>query len=260
MKKTMTTQKNNRSEDKTVIGHLDELRIRIFYFLAYFIVGMLAGLIFSKDIITFLKIPSIGIIKDFVFIKPTEIVTVYIKISLFAGLVFSLPALLFNLWKFFKPALDKTIKINFINWIVSAVLLFLGGTAFSFKIFLPLGLNFLMKISSEIAYPMITLNGYISFVLSLLLVGGIIFEIPVISAVLTKLGILTPQLMRKKRKEAVFTLTIFAAVITPTTDIFNLMLFVLPMVLLYEISILISAIMYRKSGKIIIDGVYENEN
>jgi sec-independent protein translocase protein TatC len=174
-------------------------------------------------------------------------VVTYFKISLFSGLIISSPAILYNLWLFIKPAVSKELKFNFFLWLLGIIILFILGTIFSYFTILPYGLKFLLTFGNKFAYPMISLNNYISFVLTILLITGLIFEMPIFCAMLTKLKILTPKFLQQKRKEAIFGLITFAAIITPTTDVFNLLLFVFPMVLLYEVSILVSYLVTKFS-------------
>ncbi|MFQ3675860.1 MAG: twin-arginine translocase subunit TatC, partial [Endomicrobiia bacterium] len=191
-------------------------------------------------IIQILRYPSTMFLDKLIFTYPTEMVVTYFKVSIFLGAILSSPAILYNLWLFIKPAVSKEIKFNFFLWLLIILVLFVLGIFFAYVIILPYGLKFLLTFGTKVAYPMISLNNYISFVLTILVITGIIFEMPVFCAMLTKLKILTPAFLRKKRKEALFALITVAAIITPTTDVFNLILFVSPMILLYEISIWVS--------------------
>jgi sec-independent protein translocase protein TatC len=116
----------------------------------------------------------------------------------------------------------------------------------------------LIGISRAIATPMITLNSYISFALSIIVIGGFIFEMPVISALLTRLHVITPMLLKSKRREAIFALCVIAAVVTPTTDVFNMLLFAMPMIVLFEISIVVSSIVYKIYSKDPAGEIYAN--
>lgn len=239
-KRLVTEIKSKNQNTFTFTEHLEDLRRLLLRCLGILLLSSTVCFIYVKKIVHILKIPSYNLIENFVFLKPTEIITVYVKTSIFAGLVLASPVIFFLVWKFIEPAIEQKVSILF--WFLSGSVLFMAGTLFSYKIVVPTALSFLMKISSEIATPMINFNFYISFLLSIMLIGGIIFEMPIVSAILSKIGILSPQLMKSKRKEAIFALIVIAAVITPTTDIFNMMLFVVPMVILYEISILVSSI------------------
>jgi sec-independent protein translocase protein TatC len=239
----METSPNNLP----VIGHLEELRKRIIYILAFLTAGMLAGLFMAKGLIHLLEIPITqpNQPSNFILLNPTDVVNIYFKISLYIGAVISSPAVIFHAWQYVKPAIPKDTGISVRSWVVFIVLLFCGGTVFFWKYLLPPAYKFLMGISTEIATPAITLNSYISFALSIIIIGGFIFEMPVISALLTRMRIITPGLLTAKWREVVFGLCVFAAVVTPTTDVFNMILFVLPMIALFGVSILVSSVVYK---------------
>lgn len=238
------TNKNN-PDNLTVIGHLDELRKRIVYALICLLAGVLAGLYFAKDFLHLLEMPAAGALSGFILVKPTDIISIYFKISLYLGALLAAPAVLYNAWQYVKPAVPKDANLSLAGWSAAAAALFFAGTAFSYKILLPLSYAFLIELSKEVATPMITLNSYISFALAIIAAGGLVFEMPVVSGLLTRIGVVTPTLLRAKRKEAIFALCIIAAVITPTADVFNMMLFVLPMILLYEVSVLVSSVVHK---------------
>ena len=228
-----------------ILGHLDELRRRVIYVVVYLIAGMIAGLYFAKPFIHLIEIPASGAFTNFVLMQPTEIVAIYFKVALYIGIVLSLPALIYNLWKFIKPAVPQGVNVSLYGWGASVVALFVVGTVFSFKILLPSGYMFLMGLSKEVALPMITLSSYMSLAMSILVIGGFTFEMPVIAALLTRLRIITPRLMMAKWREVVFGLCVIAAVVTPTTDVFNMMIFALPMIALFGVSILVSSVVYK---------------
>ncbi|MBN1621309.1 MAG: twin-arginine translocase subunit TatC [Endomicrobiales bacterium] len=251
-------EQNHNEYKKSLTEHFEELRRRLLICLGYLAFGTIIGFLFSSYILNLLKIPIQNLATTLIVTKPTEAIVVYFKISLYAGIILSIPVIFYQFWQFVKPAMPKNVSVSIINWILVSFLLFLTGTVFSYTILVPAGFKFLFLISKKIAYPMFTLNAYISFLLAIMILGGIIFELPVLSALLTKIGIVTPQLMRKKRKEAIMVSVIFAAVFTPTTDVFNLALFVMPIILLYEISIIVSKVVYRTINSKLTGEVYVN--
>jgi sec-independent protein translocase protein TatC len=248
---------NNSPNSFTIIEHLEELRYRLWRALIYVLLGTVASLWFAKDIIIFLKNPSAGIIRDFIFVKPTEIISVYFKTALFAGVIAALPLILYQLLKFIEPAMGENKKRGLFFWLLSLCLLFIAGTIFSYVVAIPFGIKFLVKIGEGIALPMISLNNYISFALCILIFGGILFEMPIVACLLAKFGIVSSKLMIEKWREAVLGLAVIAAVITPTTDIFNLAVFLMPMIALYGISIIAAALMEKRETKSIKELPYE---
>ena len=239
-------EKQNKDPDSlTLLGHLDELRSRIIFCLISILGVTLLALNFSRPLIDLLKYPAINAIPGFFLLKPTEIISVYVKVALGAAVIISSPVIFYNLWKFIKPVIKEDRRASIIRWVLSSCVLFVMGVLFMYMVAVPYGMAFLLKMTAGVATPMISLNSYISLVLSIIFCGGLVFEIPVIAGLLTSAGIITPHFMRSKRKEAIFSLFVIAAVITPTTDIFNMLLFAIPMVILYEASIVISSILYK---------------
>jgi sec-independent protein translocase protein TatC len=245
----------------TILSHLEELRKGIFRCLIYVFTASLIMLFFADDIIRFLKMPSANLIESFLILRPAEPVSIYIKTALFTGITFVCPLIFWEIFKFIKPAAPTGI-VSVLRYVLSAVLLFAAGILFVYFIALPKAVGFLISLSMGLtgASAQISLGAYISFVLAMLACGGVIFQIPLAAFALTKLGILTPKFLSSKRKEAYFFLSIFAAVITPTTDIFNMALFVVPMIVLYEIGILLSKAVYKSQLKKLGGEIYAQEN
>ncbi|MCL2485605.1 MAG: twin-arginine translocase subunit TatC [Endomicrobia bacterium] len=242
----------------SVTGHLEELRWRLIRCAAYIIFASLVAFIFVDKILYILKLPSKDLIENFLILKPAEAVTIYIKTAVFAGFSVAILPIFWELFSFVKPAIDKSQNGSVIKWVTAAFTLFVCGVLFIYFIVLTPAISFLMNLSQGLIHSpvQLTLSSYISFVCALLFCGGIIFQIPLLAFILTKIGLITPRLLSSKRKEAYFGLVVFAAVITPTTDAFSLGLFVFPMIILYEIGIIFSKIVYK--SKILPGGeVYE---
>lgn len=255
----MTTPKPD-PRSTNVIGHLEELRSRIIRSVLYVAAGTVLGLVFAKPLLELLKWPVRDLVREFVLLKPTDVISVYMKTAFYAGAVVSTPLVLREAWLFVKPALPNGPRVAWVSWIVAATLLFAGGTVFAFLVLAPAGMGFLMRLSQETATPLISLNSYLSLVLAIIVMGGLIFEMPVAVALLTRLGLITPAFMRKKWREAVFGMLIIAAIVTPTTDVFNMALFAVPMLLLYAASMLVSGWVYRKSQRTLVSlGGYPDE-
>lgn len=162
-------------------------------------------------------------------------------IAFLGGLILGSPYLLWELWKFIKPALHEKEKKASTGFIISASFLFITGVLFSYYIIVPLTINFLGNYQvSKMVENNFTMDSYISTVTTLTLASGIVFELPVIVYFLTKFGIVTPQFMRKYRKHAVVVILVVAAVITPSPDITSQMLVAFPLYFLYEASIFVS--------------------
>lgn len=224
-------------KELTLVEHLDELRKRLIYSLIPFAVCAVVSLSFAKDIIALLRFPSVGLIEKLAFFSPQEVAVVYTKISVFAGLILSLPIIFYHLWKFISPALEEKQKVYISSFIFWASLAFLSGAAFGYLCLVPFSLKFLLALAGSDLEPVISLSKYISFVLALLLCSGAAFETPVLVWLLNRMGIVNHKFLRKKRRYVIAGIFIVSAVITPTTDPFNMTLLALPMIVLYEISI-----------------------
>lgn len=172
--------------------------------------------------------------------------TTHIYVSFIAGFILGFPYLLWELWRFIKPALSRK-ELNYSRGIVFfSSLLFLSGVLFGYYIISPLSINFLgsYQISSQVANQ-ITLNSFISTVTMLTLSSGVVFELPVVIYFLSKIGIVTPSFLRTYRRHAMVIILIVAAIITPSPDISSQILVAIPLFILYEISIGVSAMVLR---------------
>lgn len=217
--------------------HLNELRKRIVISLFSLGIGILLGFPFSSYGLKILKLPAAGVIEKLVFFSPQEGFLVYMRISFLIGFIISMPVILYQIWAFILPAIEEGLKRRAILFIFFCSISFIVGCLFAYFILIPPALKFLLSFAKDDLEPMISATKYISFIISLILGCGLVFQMPVLSFILTKLGIINARILRKKYKYAIAIITIAAAVITPTPDAFNMMLLACPMLFLYEISI-----------------------
>lgn len=230
----------------TIIEHLEELRRRIIASLVFFTAATVFSFVFVNRISDILRLPASGIIENFIFTSPTEIFTAYLRLAVLAGFVISLPFILFQAGSFLVPAVSSDKREAVISWLIVSFLLSIIGIIFSYFFALPFALKFLINFADGAALPMISLGKYFSFAGALLLIGAGIFQIPVIMALLSCIGVLNSAFFRKNRKYAAVAIFIIAAVITPTQDIINLLIFAVPMLALYEAGILASWVMEKR--------------
>ena len=231
------------------LDHLEELRWRLVKALVGLLVAVIACGLFSDWIVNEVLIrpstmtsPPLKIINT----VPYGQITFYMVVMIVAGLIVSSPWILYQLWKFVQPGLLPKER-KYISGIVTyTTLCFLAGVAFAYFVMLPYMLQFFATFGAASIQNMISVSEYMSFVLQLILLSGLIFELPMISYFLARLGILTPAFMRHYRRHAIVAILIVAAVVTPTTDPFTMGVFSIPMLLLYEISIWIAGIAQRK--------------
>jgi sec-independent protein translocase protein TatC len=237
------------SQRMDFVGHLEELRRRIMICLVVF--AIVCGIMLSQGyaIMAFLEAPARGFIKDFIFIDPTEAFSSFFKAVLLASFVVSFPLVLYELWAFLAPALSQESRRAIQAWICFALVCFYGGVAFAYTILLPAAVNFLLGFGQGIAHPAIAISRYISFATFILLAGGCVFQIPVILGILTEAGSLDARRLAAGRRYAILINMVIAAIVTPTTDIFNMLLFAVPMIVLYEVGILLSWMVDRRKAK-----------
>jgi sec-independent protein translocase protein TatC len=220
--------------------HLSELRKRIIIIVAALALTTALSFPFASYFLKILKIPAAGLFEKLAFFSPQEAFLIYMRISFLAGLVISMPVILYQLWAFVSPALEERFKRRVTSFIFFSFFAFILGAFFAYFVVIPPALKFLLSFAKDEFWPVIAASKYVSFMVSLIFGCGAIFQMPVVSFILTKVGIVDRNLLRKKYKYAVVVICIVAAVITPTTDIFNMLLLALPMLLLYEVSILVS--------------------
>lgn len=219
----------------TLVEHLSELRRRlVICFLSIFAGSLLCYLVI-KRILDFLVKP----VGKLVFIAPQEAFIAYLKLSLIAGIFLALPVILYQIWCFVSTGLKQNEKKYLLFYGPFSFVLFLAGASFAYFLILPLGLRFLLGFATSALQPMISISRYVSFVGMLLLVFGVVFELPLVIMFLTKINLVSPKLLREKRKYAILLIFIIAAVLTPP-DIVTQILMAGPLILLYEISIFFS--------------------
>jgi len=176
--------------------------------------------------------------------------TTHMWVAFIAGLVVGFPYVVWELWLFIKPALRPKEKSLATGVVFYTSFLFLTGVFFGYYVITPMSVNFLgsYQVSAEVKNT-ITLDSFISMVTTMTLLTGIVFELPIVVYFLTKLGLISPAFMRTYRRHAVVVILILSAVITPTSDATTLLLVAIPLYILYELSIFVSAYVKRKSGE-----------
>jgi len=224
----------------TLVEHLEELRKRIIVSLIVLGIGTLLSFPFATYGLKILKLPASGEIEKLVFFSPQEGFLIYMRIAFLSGLILSLPLILYQVWAFVLPAIEEKRKRQMVFFVFFCSLTFITGCLFAYFVLIPPALRFLLSFAKDNLQPVISANKYISFVISLILACALVFQMPVLSFILSKLGIINWRILRKKYKYAVVIIFIGAAIITPTGDVFNMLILALPMLFLYELSIWVS--------------------
>ncbi|HEY4484995.1 MAG TPA: twin-arginine translocase subunit TatC [Nitrospiria bacterium] len=218
-----------------ITGHLEELRSRLIKVLWAVLGGMALAYAVSDVLIGWLKRPLAA---DLYFFSPTEAFWMTMKVSFFAGLFLSLPVILYQLWRFVGPGLLPGERRLALPFVLVGCLFFILGLLFCYFIVAPFALAFLVGFGTEQGLkPVFSIGLYIDFLLKFLLAFGVIFELPLVITILAKLGLVTPQFLSRHRRYAVLANAVLAAVLTPTADVFNMMLMMLPLLLFYELGI-----------------------
>jgi sec-independent protein translocase protein TatC len=229
----------DETEKLPISSHLEELRQTLLWSLVGLIAGVVVAVFFVNPILGFLTQP-IGGLQNLQAIEVTETMSVYMRVALLGGLIIALPWIVYQILRFVGKGLKPKERKGIYLALPFAVLLFLSGVAFAFYAMLPASLGFFQEILE--VTTSIRLKSYISFTTNILFWIGISFQLPLVFFVLTKVGIVNPKLLLKSWRVAIVVIAVMAAVITPTGDPINMLIFMLPLSVLYLLSILLSAI------------------
>lgn len=249
MKMRKMLKKNKNSKDtkmnQTLIQHLDELRKRLIYSILWLVVFTIIAYNYSDVVVRDMvnKAPDM----NFVFIAPAELFMAYIKISLICAVALSLPFILYNVWMFLSPGLEKKEKRVILIALFSGGILFILGALFGYMVTLPISLKFFGEFSISEVQAMISFNNYLSFASTLVLAFGIVFELPILMVLLVQFNIVKTSFLKKNRKVMVLVIFTLAAILTPP-DIVSQTLLAIPMLLLFEVGIFFANITEKRKN------------
>ena len=238
------------SAEMPFLDHLEELRWRLLKALGALAitVGLSFAALSQIDLIGILGHPILPLLHGhkFIFTHPTDTFTIYMTMSLVVGVVAALPIIVYQLWGFVSPALYRSEKRVVIPLTVGAVILFVIGVGVAYFGVMPLALRWLLAFQTASMDPMISALEYFDFLFTMSLAFGLCFELPIVILALTALGLVTPMFLRKYRRHAVVLCTFIGAFLTPGDLIWTTLAMAVPLYLLYELSILLSSIVYRR--------------
>ena len=238
------------SEPLTFWDHLEELRgaiiriivaIAVFAVVAFMMKDELFSVVLAPRSSEFITYQLLGVDAFNLHLMNTgltEQFMIHMRTAMYAGLLAASPYILYELFRFVSPGLYQNER-RYAVWIVGAAyVMFLVGTLVNYFVVFPLTVRFLgtYQVSPDVA-NMLTLQSYVDTLLSMSLVMGVVFELPVVCGLMGRMGLLTDRFMAQYRRHAIVAILIVAAIITPTTDVFTLFIVALPIYLLYEISI-----------------------
>jgi sec-independent protein translocase protein TatC len=235
-----------KRKEMPFLEHLTELRGRIIRILVALVLASAAGFFFAPAMLKLLQAPYGG---PLIVIAPTESFSIYMRVALIAGAIVSLPYSIWEIWGFMAPALHPRERRYAFAVIPFALILFLSGAAFAWFVMIPVAIGFLSGFLPELFKTEWTSQRYYPFILSLLFWVGACFELPLVVFVLAKLRFVSARLLLRGWRIAMVGILVAAAVITPTTDAFNMMLVVLPLVVLYLLSVLLAALAQRRDKR-----------
>ena len=246
----MSKKKEEDSSEKEMgfLEHLDELRKA----LVKSIYALIAGTVISFFFVDFFVDKIIMLPARMSHIKiqnlrPFGQLILYFQVALIGGLILSLPVIIYQVWNFVAPALHQNEKTNVKKVVFFTTLCFLLGLLFGYLIMIPITLKFAASFGSTVIDNNFALDEYVSIIINIIIAAGLVFELPVLSFFFTKIGILTPKIMTKYWRHSIIVIMILAAILSPGTDPVSQVVLAVPLILLYEISILVSKFSQRKS-------------
>ncbi|WP_078412854.1 twin-arginine translocase subunit TatC [Priestia abyssalis] len=233
------------NQEMLLVEHLGELRKRLIYTLITFILFLLGSFIFVQEIYAWL-------IRDLdhhlAVLGPSEILWVYFMISGVIAIALTIPVAAYQTWLFVKPALSEKERKTTLSYIPGLFILFIAGLSFGYFVVYPTVLSFLLSLSEGQFETMFTSEKYFKFMINLTLPFGFLFEIPLVVMFLTSLGVINPMILSKARKVSYFLLIVVSILITPP-DLISDILVIVPLLILYEFSVTLSKVVYRKKLK-----------
>jgi sec-independent protein translocase protein TatC len=236
--------------------HLEELRKRLIICFIAVGVGFVASYFFSKQLFTLLMRPLLVampedanlIFSGLVYTGPTEAFFTYLKVAFLVGLLLAVPVIMYQLWMFIAPGLYHKEKRLLLPIVFLSSFFFLGGALFGYFVVFPFGFKFFMGFASDFIKPLPSMKEYLSFSTKLLIAFGLVFELPLFVTFLAKLGLVDVQFLKTKRKYAILLFFVFAAILTPP-DVVTQVMMALPLMLLYEISIIGAKLFGKKRAE-----------
>ncbi len=237
---------NNKNGTMPILEHLSELRLRLMITAGALLVAIgvsFANIEFIRGILTR---PLGGI--PLIYLSPPEAFMANLRLSLFSGLVLSLPVILYEVSAYIFPGLTRGEKKFYLAVLFGIIVLFSSGIVFAFQVVFPYTLQFFLQFADAQLEPHLTISDYISFVLSFHIAFGVVFQLPLFTWALGKIGLLSTGFLRRHRKIAILVMLIMASIITPP-DIISQAIMLLPLIFLYELGIFMVMISERKRLK-----------
>lgn len=235
-------------EKQPFLSHLEELRKRLIISAAGIGAGFVISYFFSEELFLLLIRPLKAAMPEgdrLIFTSLPEMFLTYLKVAFISGVLLASPLIFYEMWMFIAPGLYQKEKQFAVPFVACSTVLFVSGALFGYFVVFPFGFRFFMGFSNEYVQALPSVKQYFSFSIKLLFAFGVVFELPVVIFFLTKMGILTPDQLKKKRKYAILMAFVFGAILTPP-DVITQVFMALPLMVLFEIGILVSRMAIRK--------------
>jgi len=248
------------------LDHLEELRARLLWSLLAVAVGSAVGIFAAirLNVMDILTAPLYSVVADLAakdseylgvlstgrltFLNLSEPFFFILKLGMMTGVILASPVIVYHIWAFLSPALEDRERRFILPTMAFGLLLFASGVALAYFVALPMTIRFLLEFGSEWFTPALTAGYYLNLVVRLLLAFGLAFELPVVVVVLTSLGVVSPRFLREKRRHAVVLSTVLASFLSPGDAFQVTILLMVPLILLYEVSIVLSVWITRRKG------------
>ncbi len=234
---------------QSLTDHLAELRDRLIRSLWAVALGATAAWTYKEQVFHIIRNPIVPHLRDrgLVFTNPMDLFIANIKVALLTGVVLACPVWIYQAWRFIAPGLYSHERKYSVIFIGSGITLFLTGVVFVYYLVLPTAFKFLFSIGGGVDIPMITINEYLSFFMTTTLVFGAAFELPLVLTLLGMMGVIDQPFLRRNRRYAIVALAVLSAIITPP-DALSMLLLLVPLCLLYEVSIITVGIVGRRKA------------
>ena len=236
------------SGELSVLQHLAELRRRVLYSVLALLVGSAVAFVFFRQIIELLVLPARDLetgAGELVFVEVTELLTTSIKVSMVGGFILALPVILYHVVMFVAPGLTGREKRYLLGFLPAAFAAFVGGVAFGYFVLTPPALHFLLGFGEGVATPLIRISNIVNLMVRLLFWMGLAFETPLVMFLLAQLGVVNARTLSRFRRFWVVVAFLLGAIITPTFDPVNQALVAVPLLVLYELGVLLARLADR---------------
>jgi sec-independent protein translocase protein TatC len=237
-------------EKQPFMSHLEELRQRLIYCAVAVGIGFVISYVFAERLFRVLIGPLKARLPEgdrLIFTNLPEMFLTYLKTALITGVLLSSPFLFYQLWMFVAPGLYQREKKYVIPFVIFSTILFTGGALFGYFVVFPFGFKFFLGFANDYIQALPSVKQYFSFAIKLLFAFGVVFELPVIIFFLAKMGLVTPEILRRQRKYAILLTFVAAAILTPP-DVITQCMMAGPLILLYEIGIVIARLVAKKKA------------